>query len=129
MEVVENRAGSFQKSCESGFVGHVLGQVGQKNCEIETDFLGRLVETVHEDVVVDFAVVIHLTAGQQKFYFFTVNEVIKVIKICNIDYTVQFLGAFYFGICELNLGPLYPPTELGLDIQTLIDRFIQNFCK
>lgn len=74
LEVVQHRAGCFEEPSEPGFVGHVLGQVGEQNREIETDFLGRLVKSIHECVIVDLSVVIRLAASEYEVYFFSVMK-------------------------------------------------------
>lgn len=47
----------------------MLGEIGEQYRQIEADLLRWLVETVHESNVVDFAIVIRLAAGQEKFNF------------------------------------------------------------
>lgn len=48
----------------------MFGQIGEEDGQVETDFFGRLVEPISEADVVDFTVVVRLTACKHKLDFF-----------------------------------------------------------
>lgn len=48
----------------------MLRKIGQENGQIETDFFGRVVEAFREFNVVNFAIVICVTASEHKINLF-----------------------------------------------------------
>lgn len=69
-EIVQYGAGRFQEACETRLIRHMLRQVGQQYGQIETDFGGRLMESIGEPFIVDFAIVIDFHASDQELDLF-----------------------------------------------------------
>ena len=46
--------------------GHMLRKVGEKNCQVETDLFGRIMESLREFDIVNFAIVIGIATRQHE---------------------------------------------------------------